>query len=547
MTTRTAADRTPAATSPTGPPRSAVRTATVATIRRIRRSTAVVAAVCGGMTALVAGQYRGLDGALSAESLTALAENPAIRTLFGPPVGLDTVGGFTVWRTGTVLAVLVGIWAALTATRLTRGDEESGRWDLLLAGRLPLPSLVVRVQAVVLVASVVVGVAGALGLLLAGAAVAGATLFGAGLAGTAMVAAALGVLAAQVFPERRSASGLAVGALLGGLLARMIADGVPALAWMAWLTPFGLSGRVAPFTEDRWLPLLVLAALVCATAALAVSAASGRDLGRGRLDGRDRRTAHSRLLTALPGIAIHRVRRPLALWAAGVVAYFLLIGLLATAMTDFLRDNPSFADLAAQAGFAALGSVEGYVSALYTLLAVAIGAFAAGRVAATAADEAAGRLVLLYSRPVGRTRWAATEATAIALASLVLAAAAAVAAWAGTAWAGADVGAGEALAGAVSVLPVALLCLGAALAALGWAPSAVLPVGILPAAGGYLLLVLADTFDWPGAVRWFSPFAHLGAVPAGPWNVPGTMGMLAVAVVLAVTGAARYARRDLLS
>jgi ABC-2 type transport system permease protein len=479
--------------------------------------------------------------------LTALAENPAIRTLFGPPVGLDTVGGFTVWRTGTVLAVLVGIWAALTTTRLTRGDEEAGRWDLLLAGRLQLRSLVTRVLVVVVAASAVIGVAGGLGLVLAGAPVLGSVLFGACLAGTGMVGSALGVLAAQLFADRRSASGMAVAAILGGLLARMASDGVPALAWLAWLTPFGLLGRAVPFAEDRWLPLVALAVLVTALAAVAVGLASGRDVGRGRLAGRDRRTAPSRLLSSLPGLAVHRTRRPLAGWATGAMAYFLLIGLLATAMTDFLRDNPTFADLAAQAGFARLGSVEGYVSALYTLLAVVIGTFTASRVAATAADETAGRLALLYSRPVGRAQWAATEAAAVTLAAVGLAAAAGLAAWAGTAWVHAGLSLSDALTGALSVLPVALLCLGAALAALGWAPAAVLPIGVLPAAGGYLLLVLADTFGWPHAIRWFSPFAHLNAVPAEPWNVAGGLGMLAVGLALATAGCLGYVRRDLSS
>ena len=36
----------------------------------------------------------------------------------------------------------------------------------------------------------------------------------------------------------------------------------------------------------------------------------------------------SRLLGSLPGLAVHRVRRPVASWGTGVVAYFLLIGLL---------------------------------------------------------------------------------------------------------------------------------------------------------------------------------------------------------------------------
>jgi ABC-2 type transport system permease protein len=227
------------------------------------------------------------------------------------------------------------------------------------------------------------------------------------------------------------------------------------------------------------------------------------------------------------------------------MAYFLLFGLLATGMTDFLRDNPSFAELAAQAGFAQLGSVEGYVSALYTLLAVPVGTFAVVRIAATGADETAGRLSLLYSLPVDRARWAATEAVAVSVACVALAGAAGLATWVGTSWVDAGLGLGDALVGAVSVVPVALLCLGAALAALGWAPSAVLPLGVLPAAGGYLLLVLADTSGWPVAVRWFSPFAHLNAVPAEPWNAVGAIGMLALAALLALAGSLRYARRDL--
>ncbi|SFL86954.1 hypothetical protein [Geodermatophilus ruber] len=544
MTTRTPSRPAPAALPATS--RSAGRAVTGAAVRQVRRGTAVVAAVCGGLTALVVVQYRGLDGAVGIGSLTALAENPAIRTLFGPPVALDDPGGFTVWRTGTVLAVLVGTWAALTATRLTRGEEEAGRWDLLLAGRLRLRSLVARTLVVVLAAAAVTGAAAGLGLLLAGAAGPGAAVFGGVLAGTGTVGAALGVLAAQLLPDRRSASGLAVAVLLGGLLARMVADGVPALGWLAWLTPFGLLGRAAPFATDRPAPLLVLALLAAVPAVLAVVLAGGRDLGGSRVAGRDRRTAHSRLLTSLPGLALHRTRRALGTWAAGLMAYFLLIGLLATAMTDFLRANPFFARLAAQAGFAQLGSVEGYVSALYALLAVPVGVFAAGRIAATAADEAAGRLALLYSLPVGRSRWAATEAATVAAASVVLAGAGGLATWIGTSWVGAGLGLGDALAGALGVLPVALLCLGAALAALGWAPAAVLPIGVLPAAGGYVLLVLGDTFGWPGAVRWFSPFAHLNAVPAEPVDVAGGLGMLAVAGVLALAGCLRYARRDLL-
>jgi ABC-2 type transport system permease protein len=542
MTSRTAAHpQAPAATA-AAPARGVVPLA----VRLVRRGTLVVTMLSGVLAAFVAVQYRStFQGALTTGSLTALADNPAIRTLFGPARALDDAGGFTVWRTGTVLAVLAGVWAALTATRVTRGEEESGRWDLLLSGRVRAATLVRRQLAVVLVAAALPGLAVTIGMLLVGTATTGAVLFGAVVAGAGLTGAAWGGLAAQLLGERRAASGLAVGVVLAGLLLRMVGDGVDALVWLRWLSPFGLLSTVAPYADDRAAPLLVLAVLATAPAVAAVILAGRRDVGAGLLPGRDTARSPSRLLRSLPGLSVHRVLRPLVTWGLGVGAYFVLIGLLTTAMLDFLRENRQFAELAAQAGFDELFSVEGYAASLFSLLAVPVGAFAASRIAASAADETAGRLALLYSLPVGRARWAGTEAATVALACVALAAGAGLATWAGAAWVGAGLTPAEALAGALNVIPVALLCLGAALLALGYAPAAVLAVGVLPAAGGYLLLVFADSFGWSEAVRGLSPFAHLASVPADPPDLAGAVGMVAVAVVLGVAGVVGYARRDL--
>jgi ABC-2 type transport system permease protein len=365
------------------------------------------------------------------------------------------------------------------------------------------------------------------------------------IAGTGMAGAALGTLGAQLLAERRAASGFAVAVLLTALLVRMVGDGVPALGFLQWITPFGLLGRAQPFGADRWVPVLVLLVIVGGLAVLAVGLSAGRDVGSARLRGRDRSRAPSRLVGSLGGLAVHRVRRPMLTWGVGLAAYFLLIGLLARTMIEFLADNPLFAKLAGQAGFVQLGSVEGYVSAIFSLLAVPLGAFAAGRIAHTAADEHAGRLTPLYSLPVSRVRWAVTEAVAVLAAVVLLAVTTGLATWVGARWVGAGLGVGDAVAGALAVVPIALVCLGAALLALGWAPAAVVALGLLPAAGGYLLLVFAESFGWPEWVRGLSPYAHLSPVPAAPLDLAGALGLLVVAAVLAVVGLAGYARRDL--
>jgi ABC-2 type transport system permease protein len=515
-------------------------------VRQTYRSAVVVAVLSAGMSALVAGTYRStVGGDLDAASLAALAANPAIRTLFGQPAALDTAGGFTVWRTGTVVAVLVGVWGLLGATRITRGAEDTGRWDLLLAGRVPITAVVARHLAVLAAAMPLTGVAVMVALLAAGTEPAGAVLHGFGIAAIGVFFVAAGGLTAQLWPARSAATG-ATAALLGtALLARMIADGVAALSWLRWLTPFGLLELSRPYAGNRWPPVLLLAAGAVALMLAAPAAARRRDVRGGWFTPAVGRAPRLLLLGSVPTFAVRRMLRPLLGWSLGVGAYFLLIGLIAQSMTQFLTDNPRFADAAARAGFAGLGSVEGYVGTLYALLAVPIGVFMAVRIAALAADETDRRLTLLYANPVTRSGLAGAEVAAAAAGGVLLAAVAGVATWTGTTLVGAGLALSDALAGVVNVLSVAALCLGAATLALGAAPRLVAPLGSLPAAGGFLWQVIVDSIDAPAWANRLSPYAHLATVPAETPDWAGAAGMLAVVAALTAAGLWTYQRRDL--
>ncbi|WNM39018.1 hypothetical protein RMN56_28440 [Micromonospora halotolerans] len=500
------------------------------------------------MSTLVVTTYaRTVGDAKAAQALAALAGNPAIRTLFGEPVALDTAGGFTVWRTGTVLAVLLTAWGALATTRLTRGEEETGRWDLLLAGRLTPAIVLGRHLAVFTAAMALTGVLLAGALAAAGTPPVGALLHATGLtlAGTFAVAAA--ACAAQVFPTRAGASGATLAFLGVGLLARMVGDGVPALAWLRWLPPYGPLALSRPYRDDRWAPLLALALTATVLAYTALALAGKRDIRAGLLRPPAGRASRRWLLGSVGAFAVRRMVRPLAGWSAGIGAYFLLIGLLASSLTGFLTDNPGFADLAAQAGFAGLGTVEGYSATLFALLTIPIGAFATARLAAFAAAETAGRLTLLHAGPVTRARLLTAEVSTTVAGSAALAAVAAIATWVGTTTVSADLPLAAALAGAANVLPVALLGAAAATLALGLTPRTVATVGMLPTAGGFLLKVTADSVEAPAWVGWLSPYRHLAAVPETTPNWAGTPVMLGAALAAAAAGVWSFARRDMRS
>ncbi|MEW2442851.1 hypothetical protein [Micromonospora marina] len=515
-------------------------------VRGIWRPALVVTGVTVGMSALVVATYAGTVGeGMDAAALEALARNPAIRTLFGEPVALDTAGGFTVWRTGVVLAVLLSVWSLLATVRTTRGEEEAGRWGLLLAGRLTPAAVLRRHLAPLMATSALAGTLLAAALTIAGTPWPGALLHGAGLASAGAFAVAVGAVVVQVQPTRAGAAGTGLAVLGAGLLARMVGDSGPALAWLRWLPPYGPLALTRPYHDNRWLPLLVSLTAVALLTGAALALCRRRDVGAGLLRPPAGRAPRRGLLGSVPAFAVRRTLRPLAGWTTGVAAYFLLIGVLATSLTGFLEENPAFADLAAQAGFGGLDRVRGYVATLFALLAVPIGAFATARLNAFVGAEAAGRLTLLRAGPVSRARLLAAEVASASAGAVALALAAGLATWLGTALVGAGLPLTAALAGTLNVLPLALLGAGAATLAVGAAPRLVAVLGMLPTAGGFLLTVVAESVRAPAWIGALSPYAHLAAVPdAAPhWTAQGVL--LAAAVALAALGGWAYGRRDL--
>ena len=57
-----------------------------------------------------------------------------LSVLLGPVASIDTVGGYTVYKGFVFLSTIGAIWGVLAATRLLRGEEDAGRWQVMLAG-----------------------------------------------------------------------------------------------------------------------------------------------------------------------------------------------------------------------------------------------------------------------------------------------------------------------------------------------------------------------------------------------------------------------------
>jgi ABC-2 type transport system permease protein len=528
-----------------GPQLAPGRAVSLLAVRQLRRGAVVVALICGGTSALVASQYKPIGDLLDESGLRALADNPAIRILSGPPVALDNPGGFTVWRTGPPVSVLASVWIMLAATRITRGEEDGRRWDLLLAGRLRMADVIVRCLAALVGSATLIGVAVAAGLVAAGTEPTGAVIHAAGITCVALTFATTAMLAAQVMPRRSGATGLTVAALGVGLMLRMIADGSHQLAWLAWATPFGLTARAAPYADNRIVPLIVLGAFPIVLEGAALFAARHRDLGDGIVAVPDSRPPRTRMLHSIGGFALRRTGRTTLGWATGIAAYFLLVGATLAWLLELFQTNPRFAELAATAGLGGHKLVNVFAAALFSMLAVATGLYSAMRLATMVADEKAGRWTLLFAQPISRARLVSTEIMVTVGGVVALHCSAAVALWSGTKITGAPLQFSDSLAGALNSVPAALLAAGAAAVGVGWLPSAAGAIGALPVMAGFLVNVVIQATKPPGWVVNLSPWAHLAAVPDTPPNWAATTIFLLIGAILTGLGVYGYVRRDL--
>src|ERR1700734_347695 len=107
------------------------------TARKAVRSGVVWGYVFGALIASSAVSYTRIYPTQAARDALAAAygANKATSALFGPAPQLQTVAGFTDFKISMTLMLLGAVWGLLTSTRLLRGEEDGGRWELLLTGR----------------------------------------------------------------------------------------------------------------------------------------------------------------------------------------------------------------------------------------------------------------------------------------------------------------------------------------------------------------------------------------------------------------------------
>jgi len=280
-----------------------------------------------------------------------------IRALIGPAHAINTAAGFTVWRSLGALSLVGSIWGLLTATRLLRGEEDAGRWELLLAGgttqrRATAQALVgllagvAAMFAVTAVITVATGRSSSVRLPL------GAALyFSLTLVAGAAVFLAIGALTSQLVSTRRRAASIA-GAVFGASFAlRMVADSNPSIHWLVWASPLGWVEETRPLTDPHPWVLVPIVALVLVAAGLALHLAGTRDVDAAVLPDRDVSRPRTAWLGSPLALAARLMRPQVVSWLVADAAFALLLGVVAKSGADATTSSSGMTSALARIGF----------------------------------------------------------------------------------------------------------------------------------------------------------------------------------------------------
>ena len=375
------------------------------------------------MFALIAGMV-GTAGAVAALYTTpekihtyaqAVTAGDALVAINGRVEGIDSLGGIIQDEFGFLAAFLLPLLGISLVAQLTRHEEEAGRLEALLGGRVARHVPVLAGLVVATAAIVVTAIAFALGLIAFGVPATGSVLYAASLGALALVFAGLASLLAQVTPHSRGVYVWSLLVLAVAYLLRGVGD--VTRTWVTWLSPLGWAEKAAPFGAMRWWTLLIPLAVGGLLATLAVLVAGRRDLGSSLVRGGAGSARATTWLRSPLGLAT-AIHRPAVLgWLAGALIIAGMMGSLAQQFLDAVAGNPAMAEAIGMSG---AQPEDGFVAVTQLYVAIIATGYAVQAVGSLRGEETSGRLEPRLSGTLSRMRWLAAHGLVIVTGLVVI-------------------------------------------------------------------------------------------------------------------------------
>lgn len=372
--------------------------------------------------------------------LATVMANPVILLFRGLPSGPGEQA-FIVFLLMPFLVMMAAFMSSFLAVRHTRGDEESGRLELVAAttaGRT-VPTIATIVHG--LFANLLLGVLVAAAFLAGGSPAEGSWLAGSTAACGGLTYLGVALLSAQLMRTSRGANSLAVWVLVVTYFIAGIGNavGTPSddlthmeSSWLTWLSPFGWAENTRAFDENLWWPALLCLGAFVVLAGAALALQTVRDLGASIVPERQGRAAARATLSSPTALVSRLATGSTVGWMAGAFFTGALSTSLGSVVNEIGAENPAVADLL-KALSAEADLEQAVVVVFFTMVGLLAACAGVQTVARARQEEAHGTAEPVLATPVQRVRWLADFVVIGFIAIVLTCAAAYLGAWVGAA------------------------------------------------------------------------------------------------------------------
>jgi ABC-2 type transport system permease protein len=508
----------------------------------------------GGAYASAAGNTTEQRAAFG-RAISALAGQFAF--LIPVPVHPETLGGYEQYKWLSGVIIMMMIWAAVAGIAVGRGEEDRGLVDEWLASGVSRTRLLLSRSAAFGLVLFVACVASTIGISAVAPLVQSDPNLGGDLGKALSMTAGLfccytiALLISQLPGERQTATSFGVGALVVLLVINGIADTVSSASWIGVISPFHWMEKTTSAAPGGTFDVgatigLAVAALVLL--GLTVPIFQRRDVGSGLVSFGRRthaavRVASGNVMLRLPfteGLWEQRVG--LSVWAVSTLVLGAVMVSVAKSVADALFADPHLAALFTRAmGNNVYEALMGIIWFGIALLILA--GYAVVQVSRWAAQDSEGRVEMLLSTPVSRTRVVIDRALEFAVASLLIVIAGSLGVAAKVPSSGLNISAGHLFTSSLLMWPFALAFGGLGVAVVSRWPRIAVPFLAAFAAIEYFLGDLAPLFKFPGWVANLSVF-HLFGNPLGASSIDWTPPLEMILVFVVGFAAALFLMRQ---
>jgi len=337
------------------------------------------------------------------QAMAMMMKNPAMLAIQGPGLGLEngSVGAMLVQNSLILSAIFVSAINIFTMVKHTRTDEELGRLELIRSFPVGKSTVLIATVLTSLVLNLLIALVLVIALPLVNGDyldIQGSLMYGLSLGIIGMFFATLTSVIVQFFENPKKVLNWSFLLLIVFYLLRALGDVND--NFLAWLSPLGITSRIAPFTDNNFQPAIILVLLSLILIPLALKLNELRDLGSGFIQQNYGKASASEFLISRFGLILKLEAKQIFIWGFSLLAMGIVYGSVLGNVEEFFNSLEVFANLFDNESPNA--QVYSFITFFLSIFAIIIAVPCLNILLAVKTEEKRNRLEHLFSRDISR-------------------------------------------------------------------------------------------------------------------------------------------------